>query len=227
LYIKHEKIEKLFSIVIISLSLLTLALQLIRAFNTGFFFVSIIFLLIYFTNQSALLVFATALLIFFDYRKKWFDKFSFIAFANITITAIVFHLFLVPYIGDISFVQHLLHTVIPIIYFIYYLFFLKSDFKPINGLYATIYPIIYFIFVFIIVHPLLGQLIYHYYPNEPDMLYVYPFLNPNRYDNGFIGVMQLSVLVLLPLCAIIFTSLLGFKKIISNYLSKQKNAISI
>ncbi|QWB95343.1 hypothetical protein KHQ89_05095 [Mycoplasmatota bacterium] len=224
MFAQNRKHEKLLSFIIILLSILGLFLQLLRAYQTGFFFPSIIFLLIYFTNQSSLLVFAAVVFIYFNYKKKWFDIFAFIAFANITITGLIFHIFLVPHIDHLLFIHHLLHTIIPILYFVLYMFFLETNLKIKQSFYALIYPIIYFIFVYIIVHPLLGGLIHFYYPNEPDMLYVYPFLNPNNYVYGFSSVLLFVGLILLPIFSLLFYLLFKFKLYINHNLREQKNA---
>ena len=219
----HDFYKNIFTYLIISLCILAFILQFLRALSTGFFVVSSLMLLAYFTNQSSILVFLSALFEAFKIKKKWVINFQFIALINITITAVIFHIFLINLFDPVYFIQQLLHTYIPLIFFIYYMFFLKTNLKPINELIALIYPFVYFIFVYTIVHPLFGPTISLYYPNEPDLLYVYPFLNPGNYDNGFTGVLQLAGLILFPACAILSILLIHIKQIIEKRIYYKKD----
>ena len=221
---KKNAYIKSLALLIFSLEFIALILQFIRAYSSGHMAVSLLILLIYFTNQSNILVTIATLLIYLNIQRKFSDIFIFIAFANIIITGLIYHIFLARYFEQITFLQHILHTFIPILFTALYLLFIDTKLKIIQGLYALIYPILYFGFVYIIVHPLLGDLIGRYYPNEPDMLYVYPFLNPQHYDNGFLGVLSLILLILVPFFSLLFMGLLKTKYIIHQQIWQEKNA---
>lgn len=220
---KNAWIKGISSLLII-LGLLALILQIIRAYQSDHMFVSLWVLLIYFTNQSNILVTIVSILAFLNIEKKWFDKLSFITFANILITGIIFHIFLAQYFDKLSVLQHILHTCVPIIYAVLYLVFLDTKLKVLDSLYAIVYPLIYTLFVYTIVNPLLGPIINIYFPDEPDMVYVYPFLNPHHYSNGFLGVLQLIMLILIPSFIICFMGLLKIKITCIPKIWQEKNA---
>ena len=221
---KKNAYIKSLALLIFSLEFIALILQFIRAYHTGHMAISLLILLIYFTNQSNILVVIATLLIYLNFKHKFSDILIFVAFANIVITGLIYHIFLAKYFDQITFLQHILHTFIPILFTALYLLFIDTKLKIIQGLYALIYPILYFGFVYVIVHPLLGNLIETYYPNEPDMLYVYPFLNPAHYSNGFLGVLTLIFLILVPFFSILFMGLLKTKYVIDQQIWQQKNA---
>lgn len=222
---EHKSIWiKSISSLLVVLGFIALILQILRAYHSDHMFVSLWVLLIYFTNQSNILVTIVSILLLLNIEKKWFEKLSFIAFANILITGIIFHIFLVRYFDHLSILQHILHTFVPLIYGVLYLVFLDSKLKILESLYALVYPLIYTLFVYAIVNPLLGPIIKIYFPNEPDMVYVYPFLNPNHYTNGLLGVLQLIMLILIPSFIICFMVLLKIKLTLIPKIWQEKNA---
>lgn len=219
-----QRYKFILSALLVILGLIALVLQIFRAYHSQHMMVSLGVLLIYFTNQSNILVTIVSILLLLNIEKKWLDKLSFIAFANILITGIIFHVFLARYFDHLSFLQHILHTFVPIIYGVLYFIFLDTKLKVIEGLYAFIYPFIYVLFVYFIVNPLFGPTIIKYFPDEPDMVYVYPFLNPNNYTNGFMGVLQLIMLVLIPIFLAFFIGMLKLKNTYVPKIWQEKNA---
>lgn len=208
---------------IIAIGILSFFLQLFRAINSGFFIISSIVLISYFTNQSTILIFLIALFTLLKIEKSWYQKLAFISFINIIMTGVIFHIFLKDYFTDLALIQILLHTVNPIIYSIFYLFYFDNHvtkFKSYIGLY---YPIIYFIFVQFLFYPLMKNMIILYYPDSPNMPYVYPFLNPNNYQYHYLGMLLYAIIFLI----IIYVSsliLLLLKQKLDLKLHKNKNA---
>ncbi len=217
-------LKKSIALLLVSLEIFALILQNMRALNSGNYFATMFILLLYFTNQSNILILIISILVLLNVQKKWMDKLAFIGFVNITMTAVVFHIFLSSYFENLLLVQTLLHSVIPLIYFIFYMIFLSTKLKPHDGMIGAIYPLGYFIFIYLLIHPIFGNLLTSMFPNEPDISYVYPFLNPSNYDHGFLGVLTLSLLIMLPLFIISSIGLLKLKSIVYPKIWQNKKA---
>ena len=207
--IKNRKIYiVIFSIILIVLEVLGFFLQSQRALETHNFWLSIFALLIYFTNQSNILIFLVAILILTNLNYKWIQYLSFVTLINIIITSIVFNIFLLPLFDHLMFVQILLHSIIPIIYVLYYFIFLDINLSIKHIYISLIYPIIYMLFVYLIYHPFIEAFMISFFGENDYLNYVYPFLNPANYNHGFISILQLTCLVFIPLILILSWSLL-------------------
>ena len=175
--------------------------------------------LIYFTIQSNLLV-AVILVLFLLKKddKVWFNRLSFIGLINISVTGIVFHLLLTPYMSSINFMQHMLHTLNPLLYILFY-YLIIAKFLPLKEIYITlIYPLLYMVFVFFFVAPVLGDYLESMTGSWQVSRYVYPFLNPNNYKNGIVGMLIFNLGILAP-------SILGFSIVLQQL--KQKLELSM
>jgi len=175
--------------------------------------------LIYFTIQSNILI--AIVLLFYILKKQhhlWFNRLAFISLVNISVTGIVFHLLLAPYMSSVSFMQHMLHTINPLLYVLFY-FFIISTFLPLRELFISlIYPLLYILFVFFFVSPVLGNYLETMSGPWQTSRFVYPFLNPNNYRNGITGMLIFNLGILAP-------SILGFSFLLQHL--KQKLELSI
>jgi len=212
----NDKKVKVISYTICFITSLTVLIQLISAL---FIAKDGLSRLIYFTIQSNLLV-AVILLLFILKKddKVWFNRLAFIGLTNISVTGIVFHVLLTPYMSSINFMQHMLHTFNPLFYILFY-YFIIAKFIPLKEIYITlIYPLLYTVFVFFFVAPVLGDYLESMTGSWQASRYVYPFLNPNNYKNGLVGMLIFNLGILAP-------SILGFSVILQQL--KQKLELSM
>lgn len=166
----------------------------------------------YFTTQSNFLITLIALIYFFKlYNKDWFKYIAFIALVNIFMTGIIFHLLISPYMSGVSFLNHLLHTINPILYILFYFFILKDYITQKQIWIGLVYPLIYVVFVFLFVEPFFGDLLDQQLPDFVGARYVYPFLDPREYEQGFKGLLLFNLGIITPV-VICTTSLLIFLK---------------
>lgn len=152
----------------------------------------------YFTNQSNLLVLIVFVLIYFNYDKlKQFKIISFITLISMSITGVVFHLLLPDSVGssdgiisslfDLNNWHNLLtHTINPIYYVLFYFIFIIDDLKIKDFWLGMIHPIIYFTII-LVLSPL-------------TKFYPYPFLDVSQ--NGLVGVLKTTLLIMLPVITI-------------------------
>jgi len=184
----------------------SILLLIFRAFNSPYPTLSLLTTFFYFTSQSNLLILLVTILYLLGHSKKnWFKNLSFISLVNIIITGLVFHIFLTPYIEHVTFTNQMLHTVTPIIYMIIYFIFLDFELPYKSVLITLIYPLIYMISVYLIIEPFFGNTLDLILPDFTGARYIYPFLDPRIYTNGFIGLLIFNLGLLAPL--IIFLSL--------------------
>ena len=198
-------------VLIILFELIAFILQIQRAISSGFFFVSSLVLITYFTNQSNLLVTVSTVFSLKKQHKKWYEILYLISLINIVITASLFHIFLRSYFDPFELLQMILHTIVPILFMLYFMFYLNES-LPLKKIYLVlIYPLIYFASVYLIFKPIFGELISTYYPDSPNMPYIYPFFNPANFDHGFIGVFTLMILVIMPIALLLSLILMKLK----------------
>ncbi len=206
-----QAIKYLLIVLIILFELVAFILQIQRAVSSGFFFVSSLVIATYFTNQSNFLVTVSTVLSLKKLHKKWYEILYLISLINIVITASLFHIFLRSYFSPMELLQMILHTIVPILFMIYFMFYLKES-LPLKKVYlAMIYPLIYFASVYLIFNPIFGELISTYYPDSPNMPYIYPFFNPSNFDHGFIGIFTLMILVIMPIALLLSIILMKLK----------------
>ena len=158
--IHHQKIVIIYALIVLSFGLLGIGLEIERALDSDHFVASLFVTFLYFTTQSNLLLTITLLLFLLKkHDKKIVNYLAFITLVNILITAIVFHTLLVPYMTNINFMHHVLHTINPILYVIFY--FIFFDYKiPINKFWISlIYPLIFMFLVYVLIEPFFGDLI--------------------------------------------------------------------
>lgn len=192
----NHKLLLYFSSLIFLITSLTVLLQIISAL---FIDKDGLSRLIYFTIQSNVLV--SLIVLFYILKKQhhlWFNRLAFIGLINISVTGVVFHVLLTPYMSSVSFMQHMLHTINPLLYIIFYFFFITT-FIPLKELYISlIYPLLYILFVFLFVSPVLGDYLESMTGSWQVSRYVYPFLNPNNYRNGIVGMLIFNLGILAP-----------------------------
>jgi hypothetical protein len=166
----------------------------------------------YFTTQSNIFITVIALLyILKQESKSWFKYVAFIALVNIFMTGIIFHVLITPFMGGVSFLNHLLHTINPILYILFYFLILKDYINQKKIWVGLIYPILYVAFVFLLVEPVFGDLLDQQLPDFVGARYVYPFLDPREYEQGFKGLILFNLGIVTPII-ILATSLMIFLK---------------
>lgn len=166
----------------------------------------------YFTTQSNFLVFIIMLL--FVFRRSnfsWFKALSFIGLIDITITGLVFHIFLTSYIANINFMQQLLHTITPLLYIAFYFIVLTDQLKLKDFWIALIHPLVFVVSVYTWIHPLFGEKIQSVMTDLQGASYVYPFLDPATYDNGITGLILFNFGLLTPLIILLTLGLIFIK----------------
>lgn len=166
----------------------------------------------YYTTQSNILI--TLISIFYlckFYTKRWFKYIAFIALVNIFMTGIIFHVLLTPFMGGVSFLNHLLHTINPLLYILFYFFILTDQVEFKRVWIGLIYPFIYTLLVFVLIEPVFGNLLDQQLPDFVGARYVYPFLDPREYEQGFWGMLLFNLGIISPII-IGTTSLLIFLK---------------
>jgi hypothetical protein len=154
----------------------------------------------YFTTQSNLFITIVSLLYLLKQEiKPWFKYVAFIGLVNIFMTGIIFHILLTPFMGGVSFLNHILHTINPILYVLFYFFIFKDHITQRKLWIGILYPLIYVALVFILIEPMFGDLLDSQLPNFVGARYVYPFLDPREYDRGFLGVLLFNFGIITPI----------------------------
>ncbi|MCF7929986.1 MAG: hypothetical protein K9L02_00570 [Acholeplasmataceae bacterium] len=193
-----------FSLLTFLISTLGIGLLIGRIFIDELAFDRFLVTIFYFTTQSNLLVFAVLFLFLLKKNhKKWFKIISLIALIDITITGLVFHIFLTTFVANINFMQHLLHTIIPLLYIAFYIVILDTNFKLNQFWIGLIHPFIFLVSVFTWIHPFFGDRIEQIMLDFQGASYVYPFLDPATYNNGFAGLLLFNLGLLMPLIILI------------------------
>jgi hypothetical protein len=197
-------------------------LEILRAINSTNFSEYILVTSFYFTTQTNLLLTITALLFVLKFHeKKWFKYLIFITLINVLITAIVFHILLVPYMENVDLIQHVLHTVNPLLFIIFYFLFYEQILPVKMFWICFIYPFVFILSVYLFIEPIFGNLMETTMPEFASARYVYPFLDPRIYDKSWLGLWSFILGIITPLTAIIsYISIWLKSKIDTNYLFK-------
>ncbi|MFU8793553.1 MAG: hypothetical protein ACNA7K_05950 [Acholeplasmataceae bacterium] len=153
----------------------------------------------YFTTQSNLLVWVVLVQSFTKLTaKSWFKTLSFIAVIDIIITAVIFHLFLAPFLHSVELMQHVLHTFVPLIFVMFYALFLSSKMAYKKFYLSLIHPLIFLFLIYVFVEPFFGDRLNVIYPDYESARYVYPFLDPAYFSSGIYGLILFIIGVLTP-----------------------------
>ncbi|MBU1094064.1 MAG: hypothetical protein KKH01_06355 [Firmicutes bacterium] len=175
---------------------------------------------LYFTTQSNLLVFIVmSLFLLKKGDKHWFKVLALIGLIDITITGFVFHLFLASYLSNINFMQHLLHTITPLFYISFYFIILNHIFSLKDFWIGLLHPLIFLVSVYTWIHPLFGNLLSSVLTDFQGASYIYPFLDPSTYSNGFTGLLIFNLGLLMPVIILMTIGLIYLKSRIENHIS--------
>lgn len=209
----REQAKRTIAYLVFSWGLFGIFLQFTRSFFSPQPLESFLTNFVYFTTQSNIFITIIAYLyIRGKLHGSLYSSLSFIALLNIFITGVVFHILLTPYMSQVSFLNHVLHTINPILYIIFY-FTLITEFPPIKKVWISlIYPLIYALLVYIFIEPVLGDLLDQLIDVFDSARYVYPFLDPSNYDNGLLGAILFNLGVLAPIMLVLSFLLLYLKQ---------------
>jgi hypothetical protein len=153
----------------------------------------------YYTTQSNVLVFIVVFLYVLGFRKsRWFHFPAFIAAVDISITGIVFNILLTSYVPEMNFMQHLLHTIVPVLYVTFYLLIIYTKLTFSNVFIIMVHPILFLLSVYLLASTLFKDLLRQIYTEFDRPEYIYPFLDPSNYERGVVGVLLFASLVLTP-----------------------------
>lgn len=200
----RNSISKGFAYLILFWGLVGVGLQTLRSLLGTNPFQLVLFTHFYFTTQSnILLIIISSLFLFKQKRGSSFTSLAFIALINIFVTGVVFHTLLIPYMPNVSFLNHILHTINPLLYIIFYIFIIE-DHLPVKKFYiALIYPLVYLLFVYLIVEPIFGDMMDATLGVFDSARYVYPFLDPRNYERGIVGLLLFNLGILAPIISLI------------------------
>jgi hypothetical protein len=217
----NKKFVTSFSIIFFLFSLTAIGLLIGRVFIDENPFERFLVTIFYFTTQSNLVIFIILLLfIFKKNNKKWYSVLCFIGLIDITITGLVFHLFLASYMTSIGLMQHLLHTVIPILYLFFYFFIFSHQLQLKNFWISLIHPLIFVVSVYTWIHPFFGDTLLRVMTDLESASYVYPFLDPSIYVRGTLGLILFNFGLLTPLIFIISILMILLKRKFETSISK-------
>lgn len=206
-----ERLKNYFGIIIIILWGLGFSLQIKRILSYEDSLSGALMVATFFTNHANLFICISTLLLLIKKHNKHIDRFHFVAAFDITITGVVFFALLLPFMPEVTFLQVLLHGIIPPLYLCYYLISFNTKINTKLAWIVLIHPFVYFIFVFTIAHPLYGDYLYNLFPLEVDP-YIYPFLNPIYFWEGTLGMLLVNILILFPISLLLGFVILQLKK---------------
>lgn len=225
----RELISYIIAYLVAFWSVLGVGLQMVRSSYAVHPWESVLVTNFYFTTQSNLiLVFVSLIYILKPFKGKIFKTFAFIGLINISLTGIIFHILLTPYMSNVSFLNHVLHTINPILYVAFY-FICINDYVPIKMFYvALIYPLAYMVFVYAFVSPFFGDMMERVVSVFESARYVYPFLDPITYPSGITGLLIFNLGILAPLIAALAFTLTYLKVLFEQKIHfKQKEEAQI
>lgn len=154
----------------------------------------------FYTTQSNVLVFIVVSLYVLKLRdSRLFEILAFIAAVDISITGIVYNLFLTSYVTEMDFMQRLLHIYVPILYVAFYVIIINTKLRFSNLLLVLIHPLLFLMSVYLLVLPHFTGLFRQIYWGLERPEYIYPFLDPNNYDRGSTDVFLFGTFVITPL----------------------------
>lgn len=188
---------------------LGILLQILRAAQSNNFNEYMLVTSFYFTTQTNLLLTISSLLFVLKFEeRKWFKYLIFVTLINVLVTAIIFHLLLSPYMENIQFIQHVLHTINPLLFILFYFMFYEQKLAIKKFWICLISPTIFLISVYLFIEPIFGDLIESTMPNFNSARYVYPFLDPRTYSSNWLGLWLFVIGIITPLAALLaYTSL--------------------
>ena len=208
----RELYNKIFAYLVLSFGLLGVGLQTGRSLLGSEPLAYTLITHFYFTTQSNLLVVIMSLIYLFKQKRgPLFTSFAFITFVNISMTGVIFHALLTPYMGHVSFLNHVLHTITPILYILFYFLVIQSHLKTSKFWISLIYPLIYLMLVYVVIEPIFGNLMERLFSTFENPRYVYPFLDPASYESGVRGLLLFNLGILAPLIAL-FSLILCYLK---------------
>jgi len=199
----QENVKRIIAYLVLMWGVLGITLQIGRSFlgSNPLEFTLITFL--YFTTQSNIII--TCIAFFYLFTKKrgrLYTSFAFIGFLNILVTGIVFHTLLIPYMSGVSFLNHILHTINPILYAIFYMLVIEEHISSKKFYISLIYPLVYMLFVYVVIEPLLGDMLETLMPNFVGARFIYPFLDPRTYPSGISDLLIFNLGILAPSIAL-------------------------
>ncbi|HCZ23541.1 MAG TPA: hypothetical protein DHV05_01600 [Acholeplasmataceae bacterium] len=204
--------SKVFAYLVLSFGLLGVGLQTGRSLLGSEPLAYTLITHFYFTTQSNLLVvIITSIYLFKQKRGPLFTSFAFITLVNLSMTGIIFHALLTPYMGQISFLNHVLHTITPILYILFYFLIIQPHLRISKFWVSLIYPLVYLVLVYTIIEPFFGDLMERLFSTFSNPRFVYPFLDPASYETGVQGLLLFNLGILAPLIAI-FSFILCYLK---------------
>lgn len=217
---EHPYISKIIAAIVGLYALSSIILQFVSSYSPENTFVNWVIILFYFTTQSNILVFVVSLLYVLNQNKKSFFKyFAFIVLFNISITAIIFHTLLTSTISHVDYLQHALHTFVPILYILFYFLIIGETFKTRHAWVALIYPLVFTLNVYLWKEPLFGNYLDLLYDRLPGMRYIYPFFDPSQYPGGSLDLVLFLFGLLTPILTLFSYGLLLFKNIFEKQLN--------
>lgn len=217
---EHPYLSKLKAAFIGLYALSSIILQFANSYTSENTFVNWVIITFYFTTQSNFLVFVVLLLFTLNQNKKpYFKYLAFIALFNISITALIFHTLLTGEMTNIGYMQHALHTIVPLLYILFYYLIISESFKTRHAWVALIYPLVFSINVYLWKEPLFGNYIDLLYDRLPGMRYIYPFFDPSQYPGGTLDLILFLVGLLTPLLTLLSYGLLLLKNIFEKNLN--------
>lgn len=213
-FIKNDKVKISFAIIVLAFGLLGVALEILRAVQSDNFLGTMFVTFLYFTTQSNLLItIAVLLFILKKTESKLYHYLAFIALVNISITALIFHIILVPYMTQIDFIQQVLHTINPLLYITFYFVFYKQKLDVKMFWISLIYPLAFLITVYTIIEPVFGNYLETIVSDFTSARYIYPFLDPRNYERETLGVVGFNLGILAPFIGLLSLLLVYVKKI--------------
>lgn len=200
----RERATKIFAYIVLFWGLLGIGLQTARSLLGDNPLQYTLITHFYFTTQSNILVTLVAVLFLFKQKKgQGFAILAFISLVNISVTGIVFHLLLTPYMGSVSFLNHVLHTINPVIYLAFYYMIITQHLEVKKFWVSLIYPLLYIATVYVIIEPFFGDLMDQLMTTFESPRFVYPFLDPGNYERGVIGLILFNFGILTPLICLL------------------------
>lgn len=221
----HAYIKNAIFVVTFMVSGYGIFLMFYRAFQGSDIPDRILATIFYFTSQSNLLVFIVLLLYVMKMNEnRWYHVLSFIALFDIIITGLVFNTLLRTGMSELTFLQDVLHTIVPVFYTIFFFTNISYQPKKYDYFYTWIHLSLYLLLVYLVIHPFYADIMSLIFPEVTDYTYVYPFLNPANYPFGIVGLSVAMFIVVAPLMTSIAYILKRLKSMIEASNDKKKEA---
>ena len=217
----NKKLVTSFSIFVFLFSLLAVSLLIGRIFIDDNPLERFLVTIFYFTTQSNFLIFIImSLFLLKKNNNRWYPILCFIGLIDITITGLIFHIFLSSYMSSIGLMQQLLHTVIPIIYILFYFVVFNEKIKIKYFWISLIHPMIFIISVYAWIHPFFSHVFITVIPDISGSSYVYPILDPANYTYGIWGLILFIFGLLTPFLILVTLGMIYLKSKIEQKVTK-------